>query len=201
MNLDQGTTMTFRPITLAGHHIRLEPLAWHHKDGLCRAIEDGKLWQLFVTLVPHPNDIDTFFKNAQAIFTSGEGLVFATIDQATNKIIGSTRFMRSSLINKRSEIGFTFLAKAAQRTKANSEAKLLMLAHGFETIGLNRIEFLTDVLNQTSRTAILRLGAKQEGVLQSHMIMPDGRIRDSVIFSITAQDWPGVKQNITSKLA
>tara|TARA_R110002073_G_scaffold84612_5_gene201740 strand:+ start:3434 stop:4015 length:582 start_codon:yes stop_codon:yes gene_type:complete len=192
--------MTFTPITLAGNHIRLEPLAEHHKSGLCRAIEDGNLWQLFVTSVPHPNDIDTFFENAHATVTSGEGLVFATIDQASNKVIGSTRFMRSNLANKRSEIGFTFLAQSAQRTKANSEAKLLMLTHCFETLGFNRVEFLTDFLNQTSRAAILRLGAKQEGVLRSHVCMPNGRIRDSVIFSITAPDWPGVKQNLIFKL-
>lgn len=98
------------------------------------------------------------------------------------------------------EIGFTFLGKSFQRTRINTEAKLLMLTYAFETLGLNRVEFLTDFLNQTSRSAILRLGAREEGILRSHKVLPDGRVRDSVIFSITNYDWPGVRQNLQYKL-
>ncbi len=172
--------MIFEPVVLRGKHVRLEPLSEKHKDGLCRAISDGELWNLFVTLVPHVNDIDGFFQNAFTAHESGDGLAFATIDEATNKVAGSTRFMKAHLPYKRVEIGFTFLGKSFQRTKINTEAKLLMLTHAFEALSLNRVELLTDYLNTKSRNAILRLGAKQEGVLRNHMVMPDGRVRDSV---------------------
>ncbi len=193
--------MIFEKVVLKGKYVRLEPLAEKHKEGLCRAISDGELWNLFVTLVPHVDNIDGFLQKAFSAHESGDGLAFATIDEATNQVAGSTRFMRASLANKRVEIGFTFLGQSFQRTRINTEAKLLMLTHAFETLGLNRVELLTDYLNTKSRNAILRLGAKQEGVLRSHMVMPDGRVRDSVLFSITANEWPGVKQNLEYKLA
>lgn len=191
----------FEPVVLRGKHVRLEPLSEKHKGGLCRAISDGELWSLFVTLVPHVNDIDGFFRNAFAAHEAGDGLAFATIDEATNQVAGSTRFMKANLPYKRVEIGFTFLGKSFQRTKINTEAKLLMLTHAFEALGLNRVELLTDYLNTKSRNAILRLGAKQEGVLRNHMVMPNGRVRDSVLFSIISSEWPGVKQNLEYKLA
>jgi RimJ/RimL family protein N-acetyltransferase len=193
--------MKFDRITLEGKYVRLEPLAAAHKDGLCRAIMDGELWRLFVTLVPPVERIDEFMHNADLAYENGDGLAFATIDTATNKVIGSTRFMKASLPNKKVEIGFTFLAASYQRTQANTEAKLLMLTHAFEAMQLNRVELLTDYLNSKSRNAILRLGAKQEGILRNHMVMPNGRVRDSVIFSIIANEWPGVKQHLQSKLA
>ncbi|WP_225666829.1 GNAT family N-acetyltransferase [Thalassolituus oleivorans] len=191
----------FEPVVLKGKHVRLEPLSEKHTEGLCRAISDGELWNLFVTLVPHVRDIDTFLSNALAAHQSGDGLAFATIDEATNQVVGSTRFMKANLPYKRVEIGFTFLGKSFQKTRINTEAKLLMLSHAFETLGLNRVELLTDYLNTTSRNAILRIGAKQEGILRNHMVMPDGRIRDSVLFSIIANEWPGIKQNLEYKLA
>ncbi len=193
--------MKFDRITLEGKYVRLEPLVAAHKDGLCRAIMDGELWTLFVTLVPPVERIDEFMHNADLAYENGDGLAFATIDTATNKVIGSTRFMKASLPNKKVEIGFTFLAASYQRTQANTEAKLLMLTHAFEAMQLNRVELLTDYLNSKSRNAIVRLGAKQEGILRNHMVMPNGRIRDSVIFSIIANEWPGVKQHLQSKLA
>ena len=192
--------MKFTPTTLEGKFVRLEPLSIHHKQGLCDAIRDGELWNLYVTLVPHPNAIDEFFANVQIALENNEGLAFATIDKATNKIAGSTRFMKANLPNKRVEIGFTFLGKSWQKTQINTEAKLLMLTHAFETMGLNRVELLTDYLNTTSRNAILRLGAKEEGVLRNHMVMPDGRVRDSVIYSIIKNEWAGVKQHLNAKL-
>jgi RimJ/RimL family protein N-acetyltransferase len=192
--------MKFTPITLEGKCVRLEPLSLQHKQGLCDAIRDGELWNLFVTLVPHPDAIDTFFTNAQITLENNEGLAFATIDKATNNIVGSTRFMKANLPNKRVEIGFTFLGASWQKTHINTEAKLLMLTHAFETMALNRVELLTDFLNTTSRNAILRLGAKEEGILRNHMIMPDGRVRDSVIYSIIRNEWAGVKQHLNAKL-
>jgi len=192
--------MKFTPVTLEGKFVRLEPLSIQHKQGLCDAIRDGELWNLFVTLVPHPNAIDAFFTNAQVALDNNEGLAFATIDKATNTIVGSTRFMKANLPNKRVEIGFTFLGASWQKTHINTEAKLLMLTHAFETMALNRVELLTDFLNTTSRNAILRLGAKEEGILRNHMIMPDGRVRDSVIYSIIRNEWAGVKQHLNAKL-
>jgi N-acetyltransferase len=192
--------MQFEAKVLEGSLVRLEPLSAHHKAGLATAIADGELWKLFVTLVPHPDKLDDFIANAQQQFAAGEGLTYVTIDKASGLIAGSTRFMKANLPNKRVEIGFTFLAKRWQKTRINTEAKYLMLGHAFEAMGLNRVELLTDYLNKSSRNAILGLGAKEEGILRCHMVMPNGRVRDSVIYSITAQDWSGVKQHLEYKL-
>lgn len=153
--------MTLEKVTLEGEYVRLEPLSLSHKDELCDAICDGELWKLWVTLVPHPDNIDGFFDFANSSYETGFGLTFATIDKHTGKVVGSTRFMRTELGHKRTEIGFTFLAKSAQKTPINTEAKLLMLTYAFEVLGLNRVELVTDVLNENSRQAILRLGAKE----------------------------------------
>lgn len=193
--------MKFEKVSLDGQYVRLEPLSIHHKEGLCEAVADGELWNLFVTKVPRIEAMDEFIGNAYYALEEGDGLVFATINKATGKVVGSTRFMRAVPVNKRVEIGYTFLALSAQRTRINTEAKMLMLEHAFEVLDLNRVEFITDYLNHQSRNAILRLGAKQEGVLRNHMIMPDGRIRDSVSFSIIKNEWPGVKQHLAAKLA
>ena len=193
--------MKYEKSILEGKHVRLEPLSFLHKEGLIEAISDGKLWDLFVTLVPKPSDIDTFIDNAISAQESGDGLTFATIDKKSGKVAGSTRFMKTDFINKRVEIGYTFLGKSYQRTKINTEAKLLMLTYLFESMSFNRVEIITDYLNNNSRNAILRLGAKEEGILRNHMLMPDGRIRDSVIYSIIKNEWVGIKMNISDKLA
>lgn len=195
-----NTQTHFEAVSLEGQHLRLEPISYEHKDALCEAIRDGELWNIFVTSVPHPDTINTFIDDALRAHKNGDGLCFATIDKASNKVVGSTRFMHADLANKRCEIGFTFIAKSFQRTYINTEAKRLMLGHAFEVLKLNRVEFLTDYLNTASRDAILRLGAVQEGVLRSHKVMPNGRIRDSVIFSITNTEWPDVKAHLDSKL-
>jgi len=192
--------MKIERIILEGRFVRLEPLTDKHTDALCQAISDGELWNLDVTLVPHPDHIEKFLKKAHEAYASGDGLVFATIDKETNQVAGSTRFMKADLPHRRIEIGYTFLGKSWQKTRINTEAKLLMLEHAFETILLNRVEFLTDYLNASSRTAILRLGAKEEGILRNHMVMPNGRIRDSVLYSITSNEWPEIKQHLSSKL-
>lgn len=191
----------FEAIPLEGAHVRLEPLGPEHREGLCEAVRDGSLWSLFYTMVPHPDDMAAFVDDAAAAHAAGDGLAFATIDRKSGAVTGSTRFLHSNLAYRRTEIGFTFLAARFQRTPINTEAKLLMLAHAFDTMDLHRVEFLTDYLNTNSRRAILRLGAKEEGVLRSHVVMPDGRVRDSVIFSILHHEWPGVRQNLESKLA
>lgn len=193
--------MKFDKVVLEGQKVRLEPLSLTHKDGLCEAILDGELWNLFVTLVPPINEINTFFHNAEMAYESGDSLVFAIIDKATNKVAGSTRFMKANFPNKRLEIGFTFLGETWQKTGINTEAKFLLLSHVFETLQFNRVELITDYLNTKSRNAILRLGAKEEGILRSHMIMPNGRVRDSVLYSIVKHEWEGVKQNLIFKLS
>lgn len=191
--------MLFKKIVLENEHIRLEPLCEQHRDGLCKAIYQGELWTLYVTFVPHPNAIDEFLNNAEADHAAGDGLAFAIIEKSTQQVVGSTRFMKANLAHKRAEIGFTFLGKAWQKTRINTEAKYLLLTHAFETLGLNRVEFITDYLNTASRTAILRLGAKEEGLLRSHMVMPNGRIRDSMLYSIVKHEWAGVKQHLEAK--
>lgn len=193
--------MKFEQVILEGNIVRLEPLSLEHRDELCSAIYDGELWNLFVTLVPHPKNIELFFEQASSHYEAGDGLAFAIIEKSTNKVVGSTRYMKANLANKRVEIGFTFLGKSWQKTRINTEAKYLLLSHAFEKLNLNRVEFITDYLNSTSRAAILRLGAKEEGVLRSHMVMPNGRIRDSVLYSIVKHEWSGIKQHLETKLA
>ncbi|WP_124950919.1 GNAT family N-acetyltransferase [Sulfuriferula thiophila] len=193
--------MKFEQVILEGNIVRLEPLSLVHRDELCSAIYDGELWNLFVTLVPHPKNIDLFFEQASSHYEAGDGLAFAIIEKSTNKVVGSTRYMKANLANKRVEIGFTFLGKSWQKTRINTEAKYLLLSHAFEKLNLNRVEFITDYLNSTSRAAILRLGAKEEGILRSHMVMPNGRIRDSVLYSIVKHEWSGIKQHLETKLA
>lgn len=192
--------MKFAPVSLEGPLVRLDPLTPQHRDGLCAAIADGELWSLFVTFVPHPTEIDGFLRDAQRAHERGDGLAFAIVHRATGRVAGSTRFMSADPENRRVEIGYTFLGHSWQRTGCNGEAKLLMLAHAFEALGANRVEFLTDYLNQTSRRAILGLGAREEGILRSHMVMRDGRVRDSVLYSIVRSDWPGVKQHLDARL-
>src|SRR5690606_569251 len=193
--------MLFEKRPLQGRHVRLEPITESHKAGLSEAILDGVLWKLFFTLVPPPDQLDTFLADAESAFRAGDGLTFATIDSASGRIAGSTRFMRASVADKRVEVGFTFLGNSWQKTALNTAAKLLMLAHAFDDRGMNRGELITDLLNSNPRRAIARLGAKEEGVLRSHRIMPDGRVRDSVIYSILKHEWPGLKQHLLFKLA
>jgi len=193
--------MAFTKTVLDGKHVRLEPLTEKHRNGLCKAINDGELWKLNFTFVPHPNDIDSFYLRVKKDQDLGISLVFATIDKKTGEVAGSSRFMRTDWKHKRLELGFTFLGESWQKTAINTEAKYLMLKHVFEELDINRVELLTDALNQNSRRAILRIGAKKEGILRNHMVMPDGRVRDSFVFSIIRQEWPQVKQRLINKMA
>jgi RimJ/RimL family protein N-acetyltransferase len=184
---------------LQGRRVALEPLGERHLAGLADAIRDGELWKIPVTLVPHPDDLPEFLRVAETRRAAGLERAFATIDLATGAVAGSTRFMRIDRDHRRVEIGYTFLAQRWQRSHVNTEAKYLMLRHAFEVWDCNRVELITDVLNTQSRNAILRIGAREEGVLRSHMIMRDGRIRDSVLYSIVKGEWPAVKSNLQAK--
>ncbi|MFC3195272.1 GNAT family N-acetyltransferase [Marinicella sediminis] len=185
---------------LKGQHVRLEPLQESHLPGLKMAVEDGQLWQLMVTSVPHPDQLSGFFQQAGKEQQAGVSRVYSTIEQATGQVIGSTRFLNTNWSHGRTEIGFTFIAQSHQRTAINTEAKYLMLGHAFEDLGFKRVAFRTDHLNQRSRRAIERLGAKYEGLLRNHMVMADGRVRDTVVYSIIAHEWPGIKSFLEERL-
>ena len=188
-------------VELRGQRIALEPLDERHLPGLAAAIRDGELWSIPVTLVPHPDELPAFLKHAETRYAAHLERAFATIDLASGAVVGSTRFMAINRDHRRAEIGFTFLARRWQRSYVNTEAKYLMLRHAFEAWGCNRVEFITDVLNTKSRQAILRLGAKEEGVLRNHMIMRDGRVRDSVLYSVIESEWPGVRSGLEAMMA
>lgn len=192
--------MKIEKTTLQGATVRLEPLTATHLPGLADAIRDGALWELPVTFVPHPDDLPAFLSFADAQFATGRELTFATIDQASGKVVGSTRYRCIEATHQRVEIGFTFIASSWQRSHINTEAKYLMLYHAFEQWQCNRVELLTDFINHRSRVAIARLGATEEGILRSHMVMRDGRVRDSVLFSIIAAEWSPVKAGLEAKL-
>lgn len=196
----QATRLDVRKITLESPRVRLEPLDESHLPGLAEAISDGELWNLGVTSVPRPEQLPAFLDAAQSAFAAGRELAFATIDKCSGRIAGSTRFRCIEAAHRRVEIGFTFIGRSWQRSHVNSEAKLLMLEHAFENWQVNRVELLTDLLNHASRNAIARLGAREEGLLRSHMVMRDGRIRDSVIFSIIASEWPTVRAGLQARL-
>jgi RimJ/RimL family protein N-acetyltransferase len=185
---------------LEGENVRLEPLDRRHIEALGSAITDGELWKIPVTFVPHPNDLGQFVADAESAFRAGRELAFATVDKQSNRVVGSTRFMNIEATHRRLEIGFTFLAASRQRTHVNTEAKLLMLRHAFEHWRCNRVELITDVLNSKSRSAIARIGAQQEAILRQHMVMRDGRVRDSVLFAIIRPDWPATKAALQKKL-
>lgn len=192
--------MKIEKVALSGHRVRLEPLSAGHLPALADAIQDGELWKIPVTFVPHPNDLPQFYTDAEAAFGAGKELAFATVDQASGQVVGSTRFRCIEAAHRRVEIGFTFLASSWQRTHINTEAKYLMLQHAFEVWGCNRVELLTDERNAKSRSAIARIGAREEGILRHHMVMRDGFIRNSVVYSITSAEWPGVKAQLASRL-
>jgi len=214
--------MEISPVTLEGQYVRLEPLSTAHEEALIDSASDGELWNSAVTVVPTHDTMAAYIeaaldgparehelpfviirKTSDEITTRGE-VVFLTrsagVSPASDEVVGTTRFYDIQKNDRRVAIGYTWLSKRAQRTAVNTESKLLMLTHAFERWQCIRVEFITDVLNQQSRAAILRLGAKQEGILRNHMIMPNGRIRDSVCFSIITEEWPEVKARLAAKL-
>lgn len=192
--------MEIEKVVLEGRRVRLEPISQAHLPGLAEAIEDGRLWEIPVTLVPHPKDLDKFLDDAETAFGAGKELAFATLDAQSGQVLGSTRYRCIEATHRRVEIGFTFLAASKQRTYVNTEAKYLMLCHAFEVWGCNRVELLTDERNIKSRTAIRRIGAREEGILRSHMVMRDGYVRNSVLYSLVAAEWPQAKGDLEAKL-
>lgn len=193
--------MEILPVTLEGQHTRLEPLSLAHQEALIAAAGDGELWNSIVTIVPTRDTMTEYIEATLTEQVKGSELPFVIVQKATNRIVGTTRFYCIQPHQRNASIGYTWVAASAQRTAVNTEAKFLLLTHAFEHWDCVRVEFITDVLNQQSRAAILRLGAKQEGILRNHLIMPNGRIRDSVCFSIIAEEWPEVKASLTTRLA
>ena len=193
--------MEIHPITLEGRAVRLEPLSLEHHAQMCEAGLDFELWHWTTQNVRTPEDMRAYIEQALAEQARGTSLPFATIDRASGKVIGSTRYLNIDVSNLRVEIGATWLARNWQRTPANTEAKYLMLRHAFEKFGCIRVELKTDSLNQQSRDAILRLGAQEEGTLRNHMLTWTGRIRHTVYFSIIDSEWPQVKARLEEMMA
>ncbi len=192
-------TAWLQPVTLQGAHMRLESLQSGHAAQLRDAASDGELWRLWYTSVPTPDCVEAYIATALAERDAGTCLPFAVRD-ADGVIVGSTRYCYADAVNRRLEIGYTWYATRVQRTGLNTEAKLLLLRHAFETLDCIAVEFRTNWFNQRSRAAIARLGAKQDGILRNHIVMPDGSYRDTVVFSIIASEWPAVRRNLLFKL-
>ncbi len=195
------SAMDIHPVTLEGRTVRLEPLSLAHHAGLCEIGLDEELWQWIPDPVATPDQMRAYIETALTEQAAGTALPFATIERATGRVIGSTRFGNIVRAHRRAEIGWTWLARPWQRTAANTEAKYLMLRHAFETWGAIRVELKTDSLNARSRAAILRIGAKEEGTFRSHMITSTGRVRHTVYFSIVDSEWPAVKSRLEQMLA
>ena len=191
------------PVTLEGSVVRLEPIRRDHSqlfwDVSCNSLEDIFRW------IPYsmrtPDDFARLIEKAFAEQARGESVVFATLERSSGRTIGSTRFMNIDRANRRVEIGSTWIAPPWQRTAVNTEAKFLMLRHAFEVWGCMRVELKTDALNQKSRNAILRIGAKEEGTLRQHLVTSTGRVRDTVYFSILDSEWPAVKARLEARLS
>jgi RimJ/RimL family protein N-acetyltransferase len=201
--------MQIAPTTLEGRHVRLEPLTMAHADALVAAAADGELWNTQVTIIPRPEGMNDYIQFALDGLAQGNQLAFVIkavarplgrAQENKREIVGSTRFYEIRPHDRAAAIGYTWLSKSVQRTPINTECKLLLLTHAFEQWRCHRVELITDVLNEQSRAAILRLGAKQEGILRKHLILPNGRIRDSVVFSIIDEEWPEVKEHLQHRL-
>ena len=187
------------PVTLRGAHARLEPLSHDQRDGLTEAVRDGELWNLWYTFVPAPDDMTKEIDRRLGLQASGSMLPFTVFD-ADGKIAGMSTYMNVDAANRRVEIGSTWYAKRVQRSALNTQCKLLLLTHAFETLDCIAVEFRTHFFNQQSRRGIERLGAKQDGILRNHVIAPNGTLRDTVVFSIIASEWPTVKAHLNYQL-
>ncbi len=192
--------MTDSEICLKGAYVALEPLMHSHVDALQSAVRDGELWQLWYASVPSPDEMARYVDTAIRASTNGE-MAFAVRNLKTQQIVGTTRLYNVEPAHKRGLIGYTWYAKSAQGTVINTEAKYLLLQYWFEVQQANAVEFRTHFFNEASRRAIERLGAKQDGILRSHQILKDGSVRDTVVYSIIASEWPAVRNNLQAKLA
>ncbi len=187
------------PVTLSGAHVRLEPLSQAHEAGLIDAVKDGELWRLWYTAVPSPDTMAKEIDRRLGLQTVGSMLPFTVFD-ASGGIAGMTTYMNIDAANRRVEIGSTWYARRVQRSLLNTECKLLLLTHAFERLNCIAVEFRTHFFNRQSRQAIERLGAKLDGVLRSHQIGRDGALRDTVVYSIIACEWPAVRQHLSFTL-
>lgn len=188
------------PITLKGQFANVEPLRPEHHDALIAAVTDGKLWKLWYTAIPKPENMRAEIERRLQLQSQGSMLPFVVRRNDTGALCGMTTYMNADAVNKRVEIGSTWYAASAQRTSINTECKLMLLTHAFEDMRCIAVEFRTHWMNQQSRTAIARLGAKQDGILRNHQRMPDGSLRDTVVFSIIESEWPAVRHNLLYKL-
>ncbi len=192
---------TIGPITLEGRRVRLEPLSLDHVAGLTEVALDPAIWQWTIARPTSEADVRAWVAAAIAGRDSGTEYPFATLDAASGRPLGSSRYMNVVLDHRRLEIGWTWLGTGSQRTGANREAKLLMLGHAFDVLGCRRVEFKTDSLNDPSRTALLGIGAQFEGIFRNHMVMPGGRLRHSAWYSVTDEEWPAVRARLEHSLA
>jgi RimJ/RimL family protein N-acetyltransferase len=188
-----------QPITLKGQHASLEPLAHSHLTDLIEAAKDGELWKLWYTTIPTPEGMSAEIDRRLALQAKGAMLPFAVID-AAGRCAGMTTYMNVDATFKRVEIGSTWYAKRVQRTALNTECKLMLMTHAFETLGCIAVEYRTAFFNHQSRRAIERLGAKLDGILRSHQRYANGALRDTCVYSIIASEWPSVKANLTFRL-
>jgi len=187
-------------LILEGRHVRLEPLTEGHCAALSEVGLDPELWQWIPYRATTADEMLAYIQSALKDQNAGKAQPFVTVESATGRVIGSTRYMNIDQANRRVEIGATWIAKPWQRTAINTEAKYLMLRHAFETLGCIRVELKTDALNEKSRNAILRIGAKEEGTLRRHFVTWSGRVRDTVYFSVLDSEWPQVKAALEAKL-
>ena len=189
-----------QPVTLVGEHATLEPLAQQHETALARAAADGELWRLWYTTVPRPDAVGAEIGRRLGLMSSGSMLPFAIRATASGEPVGMTTYMNVDASNRRVEIGSTWLASSAQRGPVNTECKLMLLRHAFETLACNAVEFRTHVMNRQSRAAIERLGAKLDGILRSHMVLANGTLRDTAVYSVIRGEWPAVRSNLEWQL-
>jgi RimJ/RimL family protein N-acetyltransferase len=193
--------MKVEPVVLEGVHVRLEPLSRTHLPGLCEVGLEEELWRWIPTPVRTAADMAAYVELALKEQADGMSLPFVQIERAMGRVIGSTRYMNIEKVHHRVEIGCTWIGREWQRCAVNTQAKYLLLRHAFETLGCMRVELKTDSLNEKSRAAILRIGAKQEGIFRNHMMTSTGRIRHTVYFSIVDSEWPGVRSELERKLS
>jgi RimJ/RimL family protein N-acetyltransferase len=188
------------PLVLHGTHVRLLPLATDHLSAMQDAVRDGELWKLWYTFIPKPEDMQAEIERRLGLQATGSMLPFAIERASDGQLVGMSTYMNIDGRNRRLEIGSTWYAASVQRTPLNTECKLLMLSHAFEQLECNAVEFRTHFINQQSRRAIERLGAKLDGILRSHQIMPDGSLRDTAVYSILAHEWPMVRNHLRWQL-
>lgn len=187
------------PITLQGDHVRLEPLSAAHAPALARAVQDGALWQLWYTAIPPPEHMAAEIERRLGLLAAGSMLPWAVLD-SSGRPVGMTTFMNIDASHQRVEIGSTWYARSVQRTALNTEAKRLLLGHAFDALGCIAVEFRTHRFNTASRRAIERLGAQLDGVLRAHQRAGNGTLRDTAVYSITADEWPSVRTHLDFQL-